>query len=160
MTQKNTAHVFYRFFLLIYCLIDAAYALVFAGFIASVVAVDHNASGVALVAVIGGLILAAPTLWSLRMFLHYRRVVLTDVQTVELTRTSTTYLRRVGFTVTVSVGGETREVTTPSVFFAGRVRTQSAGRLFRENGRDRTRRKMGRMDRSLLGQLRRTASLR
>ncbi|MBR6052748.1 MAG: hypothetical protein IKP55_03075 [Clostridia bacterium] len=119
MTQKNTAHVFYRFFLLIYCLIDAAYALVFAGFIASVVAVDHDASGVALVAVIGGLILAAPTLWSLWMFLHYRRVVLTDVQTVELTRTSTTYLQRVGFTVTVSVGGETREVTTPSVFLPG-----------------------------------------
>ena len=119
MKQKNTAHVFYRFFLLVYVLFDALCALVLGGFAASVIGAGRDASGVVAVAAVGGVIMAFPTLWSLWMFLHYRRVTLTDVQTVELKKTMTSYLRRMGFTVTVTVDGAEREVTTPCVFLPG-----------------------------------------
>ena len=119
MKQTNTAHVFYRFLLLIYSFLFVVYAVLFAGLIASVKSTGSDASGVVFIAVFAGLIVASPTLWCLVMFLHYRRVVLSDVQKVELVGTSTTFLRRVGFNVTVSVGGEEREVTTLCVFSAG-----------------------------------------
>ena len=119
MKRQNTAHVYYRFLLVIYGIMDAVFAALFAGILFPLKAAGSDVSPILVLVLIVILCLGVPTVWSLSMFLHYRRVVPTDVQKVELTKTVTTYLRRVGFTVTVTQNGEALTVTTPCVFSAG-----------------------------------------
>ena len=119
MQKSNTAARYYRFALLIYSAVVLLYLLLFAGVTVAVYASGDDGSSF----LYGGGVLLLfwlpAEIYLLAQYLHYKKVVLADVQTVKLERTDTSFMRCIGFETTVTVDGIRTTVITKHVFGAG-----------------------------------------
>ena len=119
MQKSNTAAGYYRFALILNSAVALLFLLLFAGVAVFVYASGDDGRSFLYA---GGLLLLCllpSVLYFLVQYIHYKKVMLTDVQTVRLERTDTSFGRLVGFEVTVSVGGTRATVVTKHVFGAG-----------------------------------------
>lgn len=119
MQTSNTAAKYYRFALILYSAAALLYLLLFAG-VAAVTYASGEDGGPFLYG--GGVLLLfwlPAEIYLLAQYLHYKKVILADMQTVKLERTDTSLMRRIGFEATVTVGGVRTTIVTKHVFGAG-----------------------------------------
>ena len=115
MRKKNTAEKYYLYCIIV-CVVIAATA--YACFMITAYASGINYGSVLPIATGIWLLLSAPILVIfIIQYVHYRKVVPTNVQTVKLENPVRIYRRRYGFEITVSLNGEMVNVKTKAVLY-------------------------------------------
>ncbi|MBO4355271.1 MAG: hypothetical protein J5850_00260 [Clostridia bacterium] len=119
--KKNTAEKYYRYSLIIFIVLAAVFGVIFGGFALVSYMSGEDAGSFLIAAVIMVFIWVPAIIYYLVQFLYYRKLVLTEVQTVKLEKTDTSYFRCIGFEVKVVLNGIETTVVTKHVFALGLV---------------------------------------
>ena len=119
MKKTNTAEKYYKSSFILFavttvaiCSITAVAAIIF-------YAIGDNGSPFLICTAAFCLIMLPLAIYYLTQFIYYKNVTLSQIQQVKMEKTDTSYLRSIGFTLTVDHNGKKITVKTKHVFSAG-----------------------------------------